>query len=108
MLHSLADSGDLPTALYTSSDMVALGVMKAAIERSLRIPEDFSLVGYDDIMFASLPTVMLTTVAQPRFEIGRLAMELLCQAIESNSQEKKFRAIVRPTLVERSTTRRFE
>jgi len=108
MLHSLADSGDLPTALYTSSDMVALGVMKAAIERSLRIPEDFSLVGYDDIMFASLPTVMLTTVAQPRFEIGRLAMELLCQAIESDNQEKKFRATVQPNLVVRSTTRRCE
>lgn len=107
MLHALAERGDMPSALYTSSDMVALGVMKAAVERGMRIPDDFSLVGYDDIMFASLPTVMLTTISQPRFEIGKLAVELLCQAMESAGREKKHRATVRPTLVVRSTTRRL-
>lgn len=108
MLHALAERGDMPSALYTSSDMVALGVMKAAAERGLHIPEDFSLVGYDDIMFASLPMVMLTTIAQPRFEIGKLAVELLGRAMESSGRDRKHRATVKPTLVVRSTTRRCE
>lgn len=104
-LMAIARSSNLPTAVYTSSDMVALGVMKAAREAGLRIPEDFSLVGYDDILFASLPMVMLTTIAQPRFEIGRQAVELLCQAMSPGREGRKHRATVQPTLVVRSTTK---
>jgi LacI family transcriptional regulator len=101
---SLADSGALPSAIYTSSDMVALGVMKAAAERKIRIPDDLSLVGYDDIMFASLPSIMLTTVAQPRYEIGVQAVELLCQAMREGESGKKHRATVLPSLAVRATT----
>jgi LacI family transcriptional regulator len=97
----------LPTAIYTSSDMVALGVMKAAAELGIKIPHDVSLVGYDDIMFASLPTVMLTTVAQPRFELGRLAVDLLCKAMEPGLQGETHKATLEPKLVVRSTTRKI-
>lgn len=107
MLRALADSNDLPSAIYTSSDMVALGVMKAASERGLRIPADFSLIGYDDIMFASLPMIMLTTIAQPRFDIGRLAVDLLCQAMSPDCRETRHRVTVLPKLVVRSTTREY-
>ncbi len=100
----LADSRSLPTAIYTSSDMVALGVMKAASERSIRIPEDLSLIGYDDIMFASLPTIMLTTIAQPRYDIGVQAVELLCQAMKPEDFGMKHRATVSPRLVIRKST----
>jgi len=105
---ALADEGRLPSALYTSSDMVALGVMKAAAERGIRIPADLSLVGYDDIMFASLPSIMLTTIAQPRYEIGVQAVELLCRAMkDETSGKEKHRATVLPHLVLRSTTARY-
>ena len=68
---SLVDSGRLPSAVYTSSDMVALGRDEGGRRtEDYAIPADISLVGYDDIMFASLPSIMLTTVAQPRYEIG--------------------------------------
>lgn len=103
-LRALVDSGNLPSAVYTSSDMVALGVMKAALETEIRIPADLSLVGYDDIMFASLPTIMMTTVAQPRYEIGVQAMELLCRAIQDRGSGRKHRSTVLPRLVVRSTT----
>ncbi|HWP68381.1 MAG TPA: LacI family DNA-binding transcriptional regulator, partial [Rectinemataceae bacterium] len=102
---TLADSGQMPSAIYTSSDMVALGVMKAAAERKIHIPADVSLVGYDDIMFASLPVIMLTTIAQPRYEIGVQAVELLCRAMQDGeSGAKKHRATVLPRLVVRTTT----
>ena len=100
---SLIDADALPTAIYASSDMVALGVMKAAALRGLRIPEDFSLIGYDDIQFASLPTINLTTVAQPKFEIGILAVQLLIRAIEEGNSATQHRKIIEPTLVVRNT-----
>jgi len=95
------DSGSAPTAIYASSDMVALGVMRAAAMRGIAIPGDVSLVGYDDIMFASLPTVNLTTVAQPKFEMGVLAVQLLCEAMEEEGAKR--RKVVKPTLVVRSS-----
>jgi LacI family transcriptional regulator len=101
---TLLDSPEPPTAIYTSSDMVALGVLDAAARRGIRIPADLSLVGYDDTFFASLPTIMLTTIAQPRFEMGVLAVELLCQAIGDADTTKQHRATVSPSLVIRNTT----
>jgi LacI family transcriptional regulator len=97
------DSGRLPTAIYASSDMVALGVMRAAAMRGIVIPRDLSLVGYDDIMFASLPTVNLTTIAQPKFEIGALAVELLCEAIDAAGTGEKHRRVLKPSLVVRGS-----
>jgi LacI family transcriptional regulator len=97
-------SGRIPTAVFASSDMVALGVMRAAAARGVSIPRDLSLVGFDDIMFASLPTVMLTTVAQPKFELGVLAVEILCDSLESGGTGGTRRKIVEPRLVVRSTS----
>ncbi len=96
-------SGRMPTAIYASSDMVALGVMRAAAMRGIAIPGDLSLVGYDDIMFASLPTVDLTTVAQPKFEMGALAVELLCEAMSEELAGIKHRRVVKPSLVIRGS-----
>lgn len=101
-------SPERPSAIYTSSDMVALGVMKASAELGIRIPQDISLVGYDDIMFASLPTVMLTTVAQPRYELGKLAVDLICKAMAQEKRTEAFKATLEPRLVIRGTTRKFE
>jgi LacI family transcriptional regulator len=78
--------------------------MKAASERSVGIPRELSLVGYDDIMFASLPSIMLTTIAQPRYEIGMKAVELLCQAMGDEGGSTKRRATVSPRLVIRATS----
>jgi LacI family transcriptional regulator len=97
------DSKNPPTAIYAASDMVALGVLRAAEMRGVSVPRDLSLVGYDDIMFASLPAINLTTVAQPKFEIGTIAVELLCEAIAEEGSGAKHRRIVRPSLVARST-----
>lgn len=94
---------DRPSAIFASSDMVALGVMKAAASLGLSIPGDLSLVGYDDIQFASLPTVNLTTVAQPKFEIGVLAVELLCEAMKEGGMAVQHRRVVKPSLVVRSS-----
>jgi LacI family transcriptional regulator len=70
-----------PTAIFASNDMMALGVMEAARERGLRLPEDLSIVGFDDIPQASYVHPTLTTVRQPLEEMGRSATHLLLKYI---------------------------
>jgi len=77
------------TAVFTYSDFVALGVMRAAEEKRLRIPKDIAVVGFDDINFSSLLRIPLTTVHIPKYEIGQESMRLLCEKIEKGIDEPK-------------------
>jgi len=71
-----------PTAALVMSDMAAFGMLAAAQEAGLRIPEDFSVVGYDDLPMAAWTTPALTTVRQPIVEKGRLAASLLIRRLQ--------------------------
>lgn len=92
-----------PTALFAANDMIALGVMQAADELGFRIPDDLSLVGFNDIAYASFPRIQLTTVAQPTNEMGRIAAEYLL-AVVQRDRRAKLRRSVQPRLVVRKTT----
>jgi alanine racemase len=71
-----------PTGVLAMSDMAAIGLMAAAIASGLRVPEDLSIVGYDDLPMAAWTTPRLTTVRQPIVEKGRLAARLLIQRLQ--------------------------
>lgn len=71
-----------PTAALVMSDTAAIGMMAAAAEAGLRVPEDFSVVGYDDLPMAAWTTPALTTVKQPIVEKGRLAASLLVRRLQ--------------------------
>lgn len=75
-----------PTAVIAMSDIIAIGVIKAATAAGLRVPQDLSVVGFDDITLASLIQPALTTVAQPSREKGELAATQLVRLIESDSE----------------------
>jgi DNA-binding LacI/PurR family transcriptional regulator len=75
-------AGNPPTAVVVANDMMALGLMKEFHERGLHVPEDISIVGFDDIAFAELSNPQLTTVCLPRVELGRKAVEALMATIE--------------------------
>ncbi|MCG8346515.1 MAG: GntR family transcriptional regulator [Chloroflexales bacterium] len=66
-----------PTALFCINDIIAFGVMHYLLARGLRVPDDIAIVGFDDIPLAPYMPVPLTTVAQPKYEIGVRAAELL-------------------------------
>lgn len=72
-----------PTAVTCYNDLVALGVMRALRELDLRVPDDVSVIGYDDIDMASYAGVPLTTVRVPKKEMGQQAAEILIQHIEA-------------------------
>jgi LacI family transcriptional regulator len=91
-----------PTAIHAGSDMAALGVLTGFYEAALKIPEDFSVVGYDNVMAAALPQVGLTTVDQSGVEMGSLAAKLLVERLQG--RREAISTLVPPKLVVRKTT----
>ncbi len=75
-----------PTAVFAQSDVTAYAVMKAAVDAGLRIPEDVSVIGFDDIESAAQVPPPLTTIQQPFTEMGKRAAELLMAAINANDE----------------------
>lgn len=94
---------DRPTAIFAANDVTALGVLEVAEGLGLRVPQDLSLVGYDDIIYASLPRIQLTTIAQPAVEMGQIAANWLFEALEHPAIPGLQRTLM-PRLVVRSTT----
>jgi LacI family transcriptional regulator len=78
----LLDLPKPPTAIFAFNDAIALGVLRAAYERGLRVPEDLSVVGFDDIKYATIVSPALTTVRQPLAEMGRNGVSLLLRLME--------------------------
>ena len=104
-LSRLLDLPEPPTAVFASNDATAMGVLDAARVRGLSIPEDLSVVGFDDIPLAASLNPPLTTVRQPMQEMGRIATRMLLDRIHDPQQ--KLTSITLPTeLVLRSTTTR--
>ncbi len=89
-----------PTAIFAFNDAMAVGTLRAAEERGVRVPEQLSLVGFDDTILASSTTPPLTTINQPTYELGREGVNLLFhllqgQAIESARIELPTQLVVR-------------
>jgi LacI family transcriptional regulator len=98
--HALFDLPARPSAIFSPSDTQAMGVLKAARERGLRVPEDLAVIGFDDIEFADY--IGLTTVRQPLEESGRVAVDLLLARLADHSRPVQ-RVILPLTLVQRET-----
>jgi LacI family transcriptional regulator len=100
-MRAILDSGQVPTAVFAGSDFIAIGVMQAIRERGFRVPEDISLVGFDDMPFADLLAPGLTTVRQPTAELGRAGLRALLDLFEKKTPAALTRLPV--TLVERQS-----
>ena len=92
-----------PTAAFCANDITALGLLQHAIGAGWRVPADLAIVGYDDIEFASAAAVPLTSVRQPREELGRTAAQLLL-AESTDEAHLHQRVIFQPELVARAST----
>jgi DNA-binding LacI/PurR family transcriptional regulator len=92
-----------PTAIVAGNDLTAIGVLHRAYDGGLRVPEDLSVVGFDDILFAEYTQPALTTVSVPRVEIGRVAFQALWTMMADPSRAgREYR--VGTKLIARQTT----
>lgn len=93
-----------PTAVVAMSDIIAIGIIAEASEAGVRIPEELSVVGFDDIPLAKLVCPPLTTIAQPLTEKGRLAAELLLKSISGKGEPARY--MLQTSLVVRKSVAR--
>lgn len=99
----LLESGaPLPDAVFCISDSVAIGAIRVFSEAGIRVPEQISVMGFDDSFVSEVFVPSITTIRQPRYEIGHKAAELLLQAIH-NEDNRMVREILAHELIERES-----
>lgn len=99
----LLDLPKRPTAVFAASDATAVGVMEAARRRGLRVPQDLSVVGFDDTILATLATPALTVVRQPLPDMGRVALRTLLRLIDGESLDSHHVELATKLVVRDST-----
>lgn len=100
----LFDNGTEVDGVFCANDLLALGVLRAAVSTGRRIPEDLALIGYDDIEFAADAAVPLTSIRQPTIQIGRSAAQLLLEECDDPSGHAHQQIMFKPELITRDST----
>ncbi|MBT0052386.1 substrate-binding domain-containing protein [Vibrio alginolyticus] len=103
----MAQRGALPSSIFVSNDMMAMGVINAANELDIKVPDDLSIIGYDDIHIAKFMSPSLTTIHQPKYRLGQAAVETLVRKLDEKSTEAQV-VQLEPTLVERKSVKRLK
>lgn len=93
------------TAVFAASDHIAMGCIRALWDKGLRVPEDVSVIGFDNLSITSYAIPPVTTVDQPRYEMGRLAAEKICQILDGQAVEERH-FMLGHSIVQRGSTAR--
>jgi LacI family transcriptional regulator len=91
------------SAIFAANDAMAFGALQAIKEANLSVPRDMAVIGYDDIEFSALMNPTLTTVKQPRFDMGKLALSNLISILEDGEPSEPIKFCFTPELVERGS-----
>jgi len=102
--NELLDEPEPPTAIFACNDLLAIGAMQAAKQRGVSIPEELSVVGFDNTVLAAITDPPLTTIAQPIQAMGQQVVDLITQEI-NNPKSIKQRIVLLPELIVRGSAR---
>ncbi len=98
-------AAERPTGVFALNDLLALGLLQSLTLAGLRVPQDVALIGYDDITFAAAATIPLSSVRQPRADLGRRAAELLLEEVRPGDDPHEHQHVIfTPELVARAST----
>ncbi len=107
LMNELLKLPEMPDAAFCCDDAIALGLMSCASDHGISIPDDFGLVGFNDTDISKLPQINLTTIYQPKSNIGRFSVQMLLNMIDSKEPLLPQKMILSPSLQIRSTTRKI-
>jgi LacI family transcriptional regulator len=102
----MLESENRPTAIFTANDMIAVGVLQQLADSGVAVPDEISVIGFDNIHIASVVNPPLTTIDQPSMDIGRFACHMLIDMLEGSSSVGAM-VTLEPTLVERRSVRQL-
>ncbi|OFW55009.1 MAG: hypothetical protein A2163_05835 [Actinobacteria bacterium RBG_13_35_12] len=95
------------TAIFSGNDYSAIKSIEEITDKGIKVPEDISVIGYDNIKISSMIKVPLTTIRQPKYLLGKLATEQLLEMLENKSDKKLRRVILRPELIIRQSCKKI-
>jgi len=105
IIQDMIQAGRVPRAVFCENDLLALGVMQGARDKGLAVPEDLAIVGFDDIPLASYPEIRMSTVCQPKCDMGRMAVGILLDKLAADDPGAVSRRILlEPELVVRRSS----
>ena len=94
-----------PTAIYAQNDPIAIGAINTFLENNLRVPEHISIIGHDGLEECEVLYPKMSTVEQPRYQMGYLAAQMLIQSIEKSSDQNNI--VLAPRLIVRESTHKI-
>ncbi len=103
----LLDQPNPPSAIFACNDLMAMGAIRAVVTKGKHVPDDVSIVGFDDVRLAAFTNPALTTVAQPKYDMGKLAANLLLERINGSQKAPEHHIQSTYLVVRDSTAKRF-
>jgi len=104
-MHAILRTEHAPSAVFVCNDLMAIGALRAAHESGVHVPDDLSIVGFDDIELSAYTSPPLTTVAQPKERIGALAVDMLLERVGGKRRDTR-KVVLQPELRVRASTAR--
>jgi DNA-binding LacI/PurR family transcriptional regulator len=105
---TLIQSGNYPTAIYAASDVMAFGAIKAILDSGLKVPEDISVIGSDNISFSEDFLIPLTTIDAQTYEVGKLGSEMMIEQLKKKDNAHNEQLLLEPKLIERKSCKPIE
>lgn len=102
-MHAILRTESAPSAVFVCNDLMAIGALRAAHESGVRVPDELSVVGFDDIELSAYTSPPLTTVAQPKERIGALAVDMLLERVGGRRRDAR-KVVLQPELRVRAST----
>jgi len=105
-MQAILQAPEVPTAVFVCNDLMCIGALSAAHQAGVRVPQDISLIGFDDIELARFASPALSTIAQPKHRIGVAAVDMVLERIQGGRVQAR-QVILQPELIVRNSTARI-